>query len=175
MDNEKSKTAMHMIPGYSDPSPYPEIKVTAPNKYYAKILMDDYAGKLSELTAVNQYMYHKFSMMTEHKELSEILGKISIVEMHHLEMFAKMIKLLGYDPLFYNSANIPWNAKYVYYGKDICDQLKQDLKDELNTIIVYEQNIKIIKDPYIQDVLRRIILDEKVHVKIFEDQIKKYC
>jgi len=171
---ENHKHDIHMRPGYSDPSPYPEIKVTAPNKYYAKIIMDDYAGRISEFSAISQYLYHKFSMSSQYSELAEIIGNISIVEMHHMEMLAEMIQLLGYEPLFQNSANIPWNAKYVYYGKDVCDQLRGDLKSEVEAIHIYEQNIKVIKDPYIQDVLKRIILDEKVHVKIFEEQIEKY-
>ena len=172
---ENHKHDIHMRPGYADPSPYPEVKVTAPNKYYAKIIMDDYAGRISEFSAISQYLYHKFSMSSQYSELAGIIGNISIVEMHHMEMLAKIIKLLGYEPLFQNSANIPWNAKYVYYGKDVCDQLRGDLKSEFEAIHIYEQNIQVIKDPYIQDVLNRIILDEKVHVKIFEEQIKKYC
>ena len=175
MENDKTKQDIHMRPGYADPSPYPEVKVTEPNKYYAKIIMDDYAGKISEFTAISQYLYHDFSMRPKYNELADILENIAITEMHHMEMLSTIIKLLGYEPVFQNGANIPWSTNYVYYGKNVCDQLRGDLKSEFEAISIYERNIKVIKDPYIQDVLRRIILDEKVHVKIFEEQIKKYC
>jgi bacterioferritin len=48
--------------GYASPLPYPEIKVMEPNKYYATLLLEDYAGMISELTAVNQYSYHSFML-----------------------------------------------------------------------------------------------------------------
>lgn len=172
---ENQMKDIHMRPGYADPSPYPEVKVIAPNQYYAKIIMDDYAGKISEFTAISQYLYHNFSLKSKYKELAEILENISITEMHHMEMLATMIKLLGYESIFKNSSNVFWNANYVYYGENVCDKLKADLKSEFDAIDIYESNIKTIDDPYIQIVLKRIILDEKVHVKIFEEQIKKYC
>ena len=175
MENEKTKKDIHMRPGYADPSPYPEVKVSGPNKYYAKIIMDDYAGKISEFTAISQYLYHNFSMRPKYNELADILENISITEMHHMEMLSTMIRLLGCEPIFQNSSNIPFTTNYVYYGNNICDQLRNDLKSEFEAINAYEQNIRVIKDPYIQDVLRRIILDEKLHAKIFEEQIKKYC
>lgn len=172
---ENQKKDIHIRPGYADPSPYPEVKVLAPNPYYAKIIMDDYAGKISEFTAISQYLYHNFSMKNKYKELAEIIENISITEMHHMEMLATMLKLLGYEPILTNGLNVFWNASYVYYGNSICDMLKGDLKSEIDAIDIYESNIKIINDPYIQAVLKRIILDEKVHLKIFEEQIKKYC
>jgi bacterioferritin len=172
---ENQNKDMHMRPGYSDPSPYPEVKVTEPSKYYAKLILDDYASKISEYTAISQYLYHKFSMREKYNELAKIIENISIVEMHHMEMLATMLKLLGYEPVFKSGANVFWNASYVYYGENVCDQLKGDLKSEFDAINNYEAHIKIIKDPYIQDVLKRIVLDEKFHAKIFEEQIKKYC
>jgi bacterioferritin len=172
---ENQKKDIHDRPGYADPSPYPEIKVEGPNRYYAQLISDDYCGKISEFSAISQYLYHNFSIRPEYKELAEIIENISIVEMHHMEMLATIIRLLGFEPIFTNGSNVFWNANYVYYGKNVCDKLKGDLKSELDAISTYEMHIDIIKDPYIQAVLRRIVLDEKVHVKIFEEQIKKYC
>lgn len=60
---------MHKRAGYADPSPYPEIKVLKPNLYYANLLIDDYAGVISEFTAISQYLYHYFFFKDIDKEL----------------------------------------------------------------------------------------------------------
>lgn len=175
MENNNQKMDMHMRPGFADPSPYPEVKVSAPNSYYAKLIMDDYAGKISEFTAIAQYLHHNFTIKSKYPDLAKIIESISITEMHHIEMLADMLKKLGVDPIFKNGSNTLWTASYVYYGVNVCDKLKSDLKSEYDAIKNYEIHIQLIKDPYIQEVLKRIVLDEKVHVKIFEEQIKKYC
>ena len=48
----------HKREKYSDPSPYPKVKVERQNMFYAELLMDDYAGVISEFTAISQYLYH---------------------------------------------------------------------------------------------------------------------
>ena len=37
--------------------PYPKIEVEEKNSYYAKLLYDDYAGNVSETTAIFLYIY----------------------------------------------------------------------------------------------------------------------
>ena len=44
---------------YHANEPYPEIRVENKNKYYAEILMDDYAGFISEFT------YNSFGWKTD--------------------------------------------------------------------------------------------------------------
>lgn len=41
---------------YSSPLPYPEIRVHCKNHHYAKLILKDYAGIISELSAVTQYI-----------------------------------------------------------------------------------------------------------------------
>jgi bacterioferritin len=175
MESEHQKKDIHIRPGYADPSPYPEVKVSEPNQYYAKFIMNDYCGKAGEFSAISQYLYHNFSMNSKYKDLAKILENISITEMHHMDMLANMIRLLGVEPVFVNGSNVFWNAGYVHYGKNVCDQILEDIKSEKEAINTYELHIKIIKDPYIQAVLKRIVLDEKLHLKILEEELKKYC
>lgn len=91
---------LHRRENYADPSPYPEIKVLAPNPYYAEILMGDYAGVVSEFTAINQYLYHYFVLKGIDRELGRLLENIAITEMLHMEILAATIILLGGKPLF---------------------------------------------------------------------------
>lgn len=173
----KSKE-LHKKSKYADPSPYPAIRVQAPNLYYAELLMDDYAGLVSELTAINQYFYHYAVTEAVNKKVAELLEHISITEMKHLEMLAKTIILLGGNPVYrgsYSTRNNFWNGSFVYYGCNLCDRLRADLDSEYKAVENYQENILVIKDPYVQAILQRIILDECVHIKLFKEAIEKYC
>jgi bacterioferritin len=162
---------------YASPLPYPEIKVLEPNKNYAEILIDAYAGTVSELTAINQYLYHHFVVNKQDKELKDLFRNIAIIEMKHLDMLGETIKLLGTNPVYRGGNSTRgdyWNGSLVYYGNSICEQLEADLDSELKAIEYYQKSINIIKDKYIQDILNRIILDEKVHVELFKQTLIKY-
>jgi len=164
--------------GYADPTPYPEIKVMTPNKYYASLLMDDYAGSVSELTAINQYLYHYFVTGEEYEAVAKMIERISITEMHHMEILAELIQLLGGDPVYKGNPNTGgtiWTAKYVYYGNDLCSRLYADINSENLAIKNYEEHIHMINDIYVQAILKRIVLDEKIHVVFFQQAIDKYC
>jgi len=174
----KINYSKHKREKYSHPSPYPEVKVLAPNSYYAEILMDDYAGLVSEFTAINQYLYHYFLAEDLHEETSKLLENVAITEMLHMEILAEIIKLLGGNPVFRGSFSTQgrfWNGCFVYYGQSICDQLKADLDAEYKAIRNYQMHINLITDPYVQAILKRIILDEQVHVSLFIDAIRKHC
>lgn len=121
------------------------------------------------MTAINQYIYHHF--VINNKEISEMLEKVAIVEMHHLEMLAELIIKLGDNPIYYSQNNY-WDGYYVNYGYNIFDQLNSDLDSELKAIQIYQRQIEIIKDPYIQEILQRIVLDEQVHVVLLLETIK---
>lgn len=121
------------------------------------------------MTAINQYIYHHF--VINNKEISEMLEKVAIVEMHHLEMLAELIIKLGDNPIYYSQNNY-WDGYYVNYGYNIFDQLNSDLDSELKAIQIYQRQIEIIKDPYIQEILQRIVLDEQVHVVLLLKLLK---
>lgn len=159
-------------------APYPEIRVEEPNIYYAEILMDDFAGVISEFTAVNQYTYHASDFVTLDPYLINMWTKIAAVESGHMRALSRLIVLLGGKPVYRGSASTNgdyWYGGFVKYGNTICEQLQMDLETELQTIINYRQHILMIKDGYIQQILERIIRDEEVHVKNFETAIARFC
>lgn len=168
----------HKREKYADPSPYPKIRVHAPNDHYAEILMDDYAGMVSEFTAISQYLYHHFLLKKLSDDLGELLENVAITEMLHMEMLADTILLLGGNPVIrgsYSTMGSFWDGRLVNYGVLACDQLRADLDSEYKAIANYRRHIEIIGDSYVQDILKRIILDEEVHVKLFTKELKKYC
>ncbi|OPX87950.1 MAG: Manganese containing catalase [Pelotomaculum sp. PtaB.Bin104] len=115
------------------PAPYPAVRVTGPNRQYAELLLEDYAGVVSEITAINQYLYHYFTLEGINEEVADLEECISLVEMHHMELLAEAIKLLGVDPRYRvirNNQEIYWNAAFVYYGYNVCDKLAADVAAE---------------------------------------------
>lgn len=150
---------------YKSNLPYPDIKVEKENIEYAKLLMYPYASMISEDTATHLYMYQSFIL---DDNIGRILENIAIVEMHHLEMLAKTINLLGLKPE-YKSNDIPWTSNYVNYNTNLKDILKINIEAETLAIKNYQNLIKVINDKYIRKMLERIIVDEEIHLKIFND------
>lgn len=162
----------------ADPSPYPEVKVLRPNPTYAYLLMDDYAGMVSEFTAISQYLYHHFYFKEVDKDLGELLENVAITEMRHMEILAGTIRKLGGDPQIrggYSTQGHFWDGRFVYYGTDLCSQLRADIDSEYKAIYNYQRHIAMIDDPYVQAILARIILDEKVHIRLFKEALQKFC
>lgn len=163
---------------YSDPSPFPQIRVSQPNPHYAELLMDDYAGSVSEFSAINQYLYHHHFFKEIDPELGQLLEGVSIIEMYHMDILAEMIKKLGGNPVIRGSESTCggfWNGSYVCYGTYLCEQLKSDIDIEYEAIDSYRKHIAIIQDRYVQVILQRIILDERVHIQHFNRALLKFC
>lgn len=174
----KPDYAMHKREGFADPSPYPEIKIEYPNIYYAELIIDDYAGVVSEFTAINQYLYHYFFFKEIDQWLGELLENISVTEMLHMEILADLIKKLGGNPVIRGSHSTNgklWSSDFIYYGINLCERLQADLESEYRAIENYQKHINYIADPYIKTILHRIILDEQVHIHLFKKALKKFC
>ncbi len=157
------------------PLPYPEIEVICPNEAYACIIMEDYAGAASELTAITQYLYHHLTS-DEEQDVADMLLGIAEVEMSHLEMLGEAIVKLGADPQFVEGCpNKQWSGVNVGYGNSLCQRLHLDLAGEYGAIEQYRQHVLEICDPHIKELLERIILDEQVHVDCFKQAIARHC
>jgi len=164
---------------WAHPAPYPEIRVARKDPYYAKLLLEDYAGAISELTAITQYMYHYFVLESEYEDVARLLSGIGIVEMHHQEMLAETIWKLGVDPRYRtiekNEMERYWDANFVFYGTSLCDRISADIAGEWAAISNYRRHQQMIDDPYIKRILARIILDELHHIELFNQVLRKYC
>ncbi|SEF52153.1 bacterioferritin [Caloramator fervidus] len=162
---------------FSASEKYPEPKIEKKNFYYANLLLEDYSGIVSELSAVMLYVYQHILSEDEFKDYAEVLSGIAIIEMKHLELLGETIKLLGLKPIYavpYMGLYYPWNSKFVNYETDISKMIDIDIESEQQAINQYENHRMLIKDKYIKELLSRIIEDEKLHLKIFKDLKKKY-
>lgn len=163
---------------YSLPDPYPTPRVMGKNPYYASILLEDYAGISGELTAIHQYIYHYLTLEDCHTKIATLAHQIAIVEMHHLALLGKTIYLLGKYPVMHsNDHGLTrfWNADFVYYGDTVYDKLSANMKHEIDAIQNYRRHQHLIDDPFIQELLERIILDEEHHLQLFKTCRDEFC
>jgi len=159
-------------------APYPEVRVERPNRFYAQLLLEDYASMVSEFSAVTQYLYHHHLLKARYPDVADLLECITIVEMGHMEFLGEAIVKLGGKPIF--GTVTPrginwWQGKYVYYGKNICDMLASDIQGEKDAITQYQKHYEQIDDEYLRGLLVRIIRDEMEHIELLTEKLNKYC
>lgn len=158
-------------------TPYPSLKELDINQYYGQIMLSNLGGIHSEMSAVSLYIYNYVVLSKEWPELSHAMMAISIVEMHHLDIFAQMCFHLGVDPRLWDCQNEYleyWSPGYNIYPRQIHTMLENAIIQEQETISIYEQQILCIDEPIIQNMLRRIIEDEKLHIEILQYFLNEY-
>lgn len=154
--------------------PYPPVEVTCPNPAWIPPLKELYAGRKSELGAITQYCYQSFLFSARRAELAKLLRNIAIVEMHHLEMLGKLICLCGGTPDFTGGSRRWWSGSFLNYRKDLCGALLASLSGEVAAVDAYQKAAERIRDPKIQEVLRRIAMDEALHVQLLRGEIEEH-
>ncbi len=152
--------------------PYPPVEVTCPDPRWLPPLRDLYAGQHSELSAIAQYCFQSFVLSRDHGELAKLLRSIAIVEMHHLEMLGRLICLCGGVPDFAGgSPRRWWNSSCLNYRQDLCGALAASMADETAAVDAYRRAACLIGDPKIQELLRRISMDEELHVRLLGEAL----
>lgn len=158
--------------------PYPKPRVERENKEYAYLLLQDYAGDVSEETGIHLYIYQSFLEIPNWKPYACEIQKIAETEMHHLKLLGKTISLLGVNPVFATRdcalhKQTYWTADHVNFTTDFEEMLRQDIQSETIAIRNYEAHIHAIKDQYIVELLKRIVEDEIEHLHLFEQLLSK--
>ena len=121
-----------------------------------------------ELGAINQYFVH--SEMCEnwgYERLSDLIKKQAIGEMKHAEVLIERMLFLEGMP---NMADLP----KLNIGKDVKQQLQNDLDLELNAVAAYNQAVATCRkagDSGTEELLKVILKDEEEHVDFLEKQL----
>lgn len=142
--------------------PYPEPQVEGRNRQYARTLLRDYAGRISELTAMLQYTYNSYALKERNPEIAEIMKEIAEVDKIHLDLLGQTILLLGLRPI-YGSPRRYWSGNNVSYDLSLKEILENCIALETELIQNYRQQKRQIRDRYIDALLQRIILDDRLH------------
>ena len=162
---------------YSSDAPYPPVRAESRNPAYARVMLDNIGGTNSEMSAISLYVFN--NLITEYnQDIAAVFHQISIVEMHHLEIFGKLAFQLGEEPRMwthYGCKKIYWSPSCNQYCKDLPAMMRNVIDGEKAAVSKYQHQISYIRDENIAENLRRIILDERLHVEIFEKIYAKYC
>lgn len=162
---------------FSHDGAYPPIEISCRNPAYAREMLDNLGGSNSEMSAVSLYLYNNLITDEKLRDISYIFHKISIVEMHHLEIFGKLAYCLGEDPRLWtccNNRRMYWSPSYNKYPVELARLMHNALNGELAAIEKYRRQSECIDNENIVANLCRIIEDEEVHVKIFRQIIEEY-
>ena len=162
---------------FAHTAPYPKVMVTRPNKKYAEILQDAYAGRQSEMTAVTQYVYQDMCLREKYPDVGQALHGISLVEMHHLDLLGSLIFALGMLPTYSSIQRNkvrPWTGENVNDAFTLKRSLQADIRGEKQAILEYEKILGIVDDEQIRCLIRRIIQDEELHIKILSRLYEQY-
>lgn len=152
--------------------PYPEPQVEEKNRQYARLLLSDYAGRKSELTSLLQYAYNAYVLQADEPEIAEIMNKISEVDRKHMDLLGETIFQLGVRPR-YGSARRYWTGNNVAYRRTLKEILEEGIELETAMINKYRDHRRQIRDRYIDALLQRLILDERLHRRTFRQLYRR--
>lgn len=130
---------------------------------------------IGELVAINGYTYH--IAHSPIKDLNEIWYHIMEDEKRHYGMFLQLLR--KYDPIqkekynetldhikFTSKGNLDVSSTIVKYDKyKILNNIRNDIKGELEAVILYEQQVSQIPIIDVKQVFNEIIADEKEHTE----------
>ncbi len=114
--------------------------------------------------AIIQYLIHAYSM--GEGELSCEVEAIARDEMRHLDWLAETVTVLGGKPSLKRGSQ-------RLGGKEVPEWMGNDVRLEEDAIANYKEHIRLIDDPKIKRLLRRILADEQAHHGKFEHFVAK--
>ena len=162
---------------YQSAEPYPPTRTDGRNQRYGVAMLDNMGGCNSEMSAVSLYCYNRL-VTAGMPELAECFHHISMVEMRHLEIFGTLALQLGMDPRLWTARQgrrTWWTPEYNHYPRKLGPLLQNALREERATIQKYENQLRWIRDSGVAENLRRIIVDEKLHVDILRTLLESYA
>ena len=168
------------------------VKITQPNAKLAQVIISQFGGPDGELAASMRYLSQRYSM--PYNEVAGLLTDIGTEELAHLEMICAIIyqltkdmtaeqaKTAGFDAYYVDhtsalwptaAAGVPYNACEFQSKGDAITDLFEDLAAEQKARTTYENLIRIIPDPEVQEPLRFLRAREVVHFQRFGEALEK--
>lgn len=121
-----------------------------------------------ELLAINQYFLHaEMCENWKYEALSKYIKHQSIDEMKHAEKLIERILFLDATPTVVGPSQLK-------VGKDVKEQLANDLDLELGAVELYNRTIRLSRekaDNATAELLQGILKDEEGHVDFLESQL----
>lgn len=167
----KTNTSSIDVCPYKVDVPYPPIQVDSKNSVYACDMLGNMSEVVSEMSDVSRYFYIAVVAKPQSSWISSCFHHISIIEMHHLNIFAELALLLGADPRLWscNEYSQWWSPSFVGYPRGLRALVEESIRAEEAAIAKYSNQADIIRDENIVAILKRIVLDEERHLQIFTE------
>ena len=157
--------------------PYPSIEDILVDYKSASIISPAYCGVHGELDAILQYVYHCFYFKRiGDEQTAKILMGIAMCEMMHLEMLGELILKLGIDPVFTRRPPIRgdfYNTSQINYSRTPIKMLIDDITAEMVAVSEYEKICERLTNEQVGAVIKRIILDEQLHIKVLRARLEE--
>lgn len=156
--------------------PYPPVRAENCQQEYAYAMLSNIGSSNSEMSAVSLYFYNSVILQAEEADFARCFHEISIVEMHHLDIFSTLAFQMGMDPRLWGSENhrtCYWTPAYNRYPRNIREVLENAIQGEEAAIQKYIRQSQTICDANIVENLERILLDEKHHVELFHAMLAR--
>ena len=135
--------------------------------YFAKVLLEHYAGRNSELSSSIQYLNHRSNMSNRY--VRELLGLLAAEELGHMEIIAVAIIKLGGSPLkCINSQSAPWVINYIDQSIDPITLLQVDMQAEARACQLYQQHFELTNDPNMKRMINFLVGREEVHKRLLQ-------
>ena len=166
------------------------VNIKEPNAKLAQVIISQYGGPDGEMGASMRYLSQRYSM--PFKEVAGLLTDIGTEELGHLEMVATIVHQLtrdlsmeeieksGFANYYVDhtigvwpqaAGGVPFNAcEFQVKGDPVCD-LVEDMAAEQKARVVYDNLLRLIKDPDIVAPLRFLREREIVHFQRFGESL----
>ena len=154
--------------------PYPPVQPETHRKEYAYAMLSNVGSDNSEMSAVSLYFYNSILLSPQHAAFARCFHQISIVEMHHLDIFASFAHQMGLDPRLWSVQGGRfhfWTPASNRYPQQLPALLQNAIQGELAAIGKYRRQAETIQDANIVANLQRIIQDEEHHVRLFRSML----
>lgn len=170
---------------------YP-VNITKTCPKTAQLIISQYGGPDGELSASLRYLSQRYTMPD--KKVGGLLTDIGTEELSHMEIICAMVyqltknlsveeaKTAGFDAYYIDhttgiwpqaAAGIPFTAKEFQSKGDAITDLTENLAAEQKARTVYENLLRMIKEPEIRDPLKFLRAREVVHFQRFGEALEK--
>lgn len=166
------------------------VNIKTPDPKAASLIISQYGGPDGEAGASMRYMSQRYAMPD--RQVAGVLTDIATEELAHLEIVATMVHQLtrnltpeqimesGFAPYYVDhtvgvwpqaAGGVPFNAcEFQVKGDPVCD-LVEDMAAEQKARVVYDNLLRVLKDPDVVAPLRFLREREIVHFQRFGESL----
>ena len=170
---------------------YP-VNITTPNAKLAQVIISQFGGPDGELAASQRYLSQRYTMPV--REAAGLLTDIGTEEMAHMEIISAIVyqltknltveeaKTAGFDAYYIDhtaglfpqaAAGVPFTSLEFQSKGDAITDLHENLAAEQKARTVYDNLLRMIKDPEVRDPLKFLRAREVVHFQRFGEALER--